>query len=210
MVPFDVSIKSVRWADSLTVLSGSSLNYFTQCPIRAHLHILRQPSYAGTVLSDTFPEGEQEVGAVLMLEQQVDLVDVDPGVFAQLPVADHPVEDAVQHHQHTNRQKLLAQIPDVVTDDTAVGVHVGALGEGVEAAGGKELHNQGNIPCLGLRLLQQDPVEVLKSGGIAHAAAANIVLVHQRGASVDDALLLGRQLGGSYQLLEEGEDELGL
>ena len=44
------------------------------------LHILRDTSHTGTVLSHTFPEGKQEVCAVLMLEQQIDLINIYPGM----------------------------------------------------------------------------------------------------------------------------------
>ena len=48
------------------------------------LDILTDPRSASLVFSHTFPEGEQEIGAVLMLEQQIDLVDIDPGIVAGL------------------------------------------------------------------------------------------------------------------------------
>ena len=72
-----------------------------------------------------------------MLEQQVNFVDVDPGIAPLLAVADDAVEDAVQHHQHAHGQELAAQIPDVITEDAGVGIHIGGLGEGVQAALGK-------------------------------------------------------------------------
>ena len=52
-------------------MCGSTLDCFAQRPIWAHVHILGQARTAGAVLPDPLPEGEQEVGAVLMLEQQV-------------------------------------------------------------------------------------------------------------------------------------------
>ena len=38
--PSDVSTESVRWFDWLAAVSRSSLCYFTQCPIWAHLYVL--------------------------------------------------------------------------------------------------------------------------------------------------------------------------
>ena len=52
-----------------------------------------------------------------MLEQQINLINVNPSVPPQLTVADYPVEHTIQHHQHTNRQQLLAQIPNVIAND---------------------------------------------------------------------------------------------
>ena len=43
------------------------------------VHILCDAGAAGPVFADALPEGEQEVRAVLMLEQQIDLVNIDPG-----------------------------------------------------------------------------------------------------------------------------------
>ena len=89
-----------------------------------------------------------------MLEQQVDLVDIDPGVPPQRAVADDTVEDTVQHYQHPHRQKLLAQVPDVITEDAGAGVHVGRLSKGVQAALGKEFDGQRNVPGFPFRLAQ--------------------------------------------------------
>ena len=76
--------------------------------------ILADPRSASLILSHTLPQGEQEIGAVFMLEQQIDLVDIDPGIPLQPAVSDDAVEDAVQHHQHSHRQELLAKIPDII------------------------------------------------------------------------------------------------
>ena len=56
-----------------------------------------------------------------MLEQQVNFVDVDPGIAPLLAVADDTIKNAVQHHQHAHRQKLAAQVPDVITEDAGIG-----------------------------------------------------------------------------------------
>ena len=45
-----------------------------------------------------------------MLKQQVNFVDVEPCIFAELAVADDAVEHAIQYDQHTDRQELLAEI----------------------------------------------------------------------------------------------------
>ena len=44
--------------------------------------------------------------------------------------------------------QLLAQLPDVIGDDPGFGVHIGALGKGVEAAGDEEF--RGQAPALWL------------------------------------------------------------
>ena len=144
-----------------------------------------------------------------MLEQQVDLINIDPGVALQPTVADDAVEDAVQHHQHPHRQELLAQIPDIIAEDTGIGVHIGGLGKGVETAVCKQLNGQRHILCFLFRLAEQLGVEVLQGGDRAVIAAADIVPVHLRGAAVDDGFFLGRQLACPDELFTEGEQKFG-
>ena len=142
-----------------------------------------------------------------MLEQQIDLINIDPGVALQPTVADDAVEDAVQHHQHPHRQKLLAKVPDIVAEDTGIGVHIGGLGKGVETAVCKQFDGQRHILCFLFRLAEQLGVEVLQGGDRAVIAAADIVPVHLGGAAVNDGLFLGRQLARPDELLTEGKQK---
>ena len=174
------------------------------------VHILCDAGAAGPVFADTFPEGEQEVCAVLVLKQQVNFVDVDPGISSLLPVADDAVENAVQHHQHAHGQELAAQIPNVIAEDAGIGVHIGGLGKGIQAALGKQLNSQRHIPRLRLRLAQQFGVEILQGGHRAGVALADVLPVALGGAAVDDGLLLGGEFPGTHELLTQGQQELGL
>ena len=124
------------------------------------VHILGQAGTAGTVLPHPLPKGEQEVGAVLMLEQQIDLIDIDPGIPPQAAVAGDSVEKAVQDHQHAHGEQLFAQLPDVITGDAGAHVHIGGFGKGVETALREQFQGQSHIPRLGLRLAQQFGVKV--------------------------------------------------
>ena len=142
-----------------------------------HLDVYKRqadPRSASLIFPHSFPQGEEEIGAVLMLEQQIDLVDIDPGVALQPTVADDAVEDAVQHHQHSYRQKLLAKVPDIVAEDTGVGVHIGGLGKGVETAVCKQLNGQRHILRFLFRLAEQLGVEVLQGGDRAVIALSLI------------------------------------
>ena len=174
------------------------------------VHILCDAGAAGPVFADTFPEGEQEVCAVLVLKQQVNFVDVDPGISSLLPVADDAVENAVQHHQHAHGQELAAQIPNVIAEDAGIGVHIGGLGKGIQAALGKQLNSQRHIPRLRLRLAQQFGVEILQGGHRAGVAPADVLPVALCSAAVDDGLLLGGEFPGSHELLTQGQQKLGL
>ena len=96
--------------------------------------VLRQPRAAGTVFAHPLPEREQEIRAVFVLKQQVNFVDVEPCIFAELAVSDDAVEHAVQHDQHADRQELFAKVTDVIAEDSRIGVHVRVLGKRVETA----------------------------------------------------------------------------
>lgn len=63
-----------------------------------------------------------------MEKQQVDLIDEDEGLLSGLPVSGHPVQNAVQDHQHTDGHQLLAQFQDVIADQAVCGVHIGLPG----------------------------------------------------------------------------------
>ena len=215
----ELIIRDVQQACQFLPIRGRLIQHDEKFRVRQHgagcvglqqvFDILTDSRAASLVFSHSFPQGEQEIGAVLMLEQQVDLINIDPGVALQPTVADDAIEDAVQHHQHPHRQKLLAQIPDIVTEDTGIGVHIGGLGKGVETAVCKQLNGQRHILCFLFRLAEQLGVEVLQGGDRAVIAAADIVPVHLRGAAVDDGFFLGRQLACPNELFTEGEQELG-
>ena len=125
------------------------------------IDVLRQPRAAGTVFAHPLPEREQEIGAVLVLKQQVNFVDVEPCIFTEFSVADDAVEYAVQHNQHADRQELLTEVTDVIAEDSGVGVHIRVLGERVEAALCEQFQSQRNVSRFGFRLLQERGVEVL-------------------------------------------------
>lgn len=123
--------------------------------------VLRQPRAAGTVFAHPLPEREQEIRAVFVLKQQVNFVDVEPCIFAELAVSDDAVEHAVQHNEHTDRQELLAEVADVIAKNAGIGIHVCVLGKRVQAALREQFQRQCNVPRLGFRLLQERGMEVL-------------------------------------------------
>ena len=96
-----------------------------------------------------------------MLKQQVNFVDVEPCIFAELAVADDAVEHAVQHNEHANRQELLAEVTDVIAKNAGIGVHVRVLGKRIQAALREQFQSQRNVPRFRFRLLQERSVEVL-------------------------------------------------
>ena len=143
-----------------------------------------------------------------MLEQQIDLIDIDPGIPPQAAVAGDSVEKAVQDHQHAHGEQLFAQLPDIIAGDAGAHVHIGGLGKSVETALREQFQSQSHVPRLGFRLAQQFGVKVLERGGLAPAAVPHIVVVALCCTAVDDRLLLGRQFSGPHRLLTERKQEL--
>ena len=78
------------------------------------IHILRHAGDQAVVLPDALPELVEEIGAVLVPEQDIKLITEDPGTVSPLPVLDHTVVDGIQCHQHSDRHQLFAQFPDIV------------------------------------------------------------------------------------------------
>ena len=170
--------------------------------------ILTDPRSASLILPHTFPEGEEEIGAVLVLEQHIDFVNIDPGIPLQPAITDDAVEDAVQHHQHTYRQKLLAKIPDIIAEDTGIGIHISGFGKGVQTTLRKQFDCQCHVRSLLFRLTEQLCVEVLQGGGLSLIPAADVVPIDLGGAAVNNGFFLGRQLPGADELLTKRQQKL--
>ena len=65
------------------------------------IHILRNTGTERTVFANAFPKGKQEVCRILMLEQKIDFVDDNKGVFALGTVGSNAVQYTVKHYKHT-------------------------------------------------------------------------------------------------------------
>ena len=135
------NIEQPRQLDSVRTRLIEHEQEFAVCKHRAGgmglqqiVDVLRQPRAAGPVFAHPLPEGKQEIRAVFVLEQQVNFVDVEPCIFAKLAVSDDAVEHAVQYNEHADRQELLAEVADVITEDSGVGVYIRVLGKGVETS----------------------------------------------------------------------------
>ena len=67
------------------------------------IDILCDSSTVRPVLTHTLPEGKEEVCRILMLKQQIDFINENKGVPAFRPVHRDAVQNAVKHHEHTDR-----------------------------------------------------------------------------------------------------------
>jgi len=119
------------------------------------VHILRDARGISTVLSHTLPKGEQEVCAVLVLEQKVDFINEDEGVLALSSVLRNTVQNRVEDDQHTDGHKLLAEVKDVIADQAVIRVHIGFLCKGVQRAVGKQLNGKSDFLRFWFGLLEK-------------------------------------------------------
>ena len=125
------------------------------------IHILRNTGTERTVLSDAFPKCKQEVCRILMLEQKIDFVDDNKGVFALGTVSGNAVQYTVKHYKHTDGQKLFAEIENVIADKAVIDIYIRFLGKGVKRTVGEKLNGKSNFLCFGFVLFEQIRAEVL-------------------------------------------------
>src|SRR5690606_15618539 len=100
-------------------------------------NILCDTSTKSAVLSNTFPERKQEIGAILMLEKQVYFINDNKGVFTFRTVLRDAIKNTVQHYQHPDREELFTKIKDIVADQAVVYIYIGWFCKGVQAAASK-------------------------------------------------------------------------
>ena len=174
------------------------------------VHVLRNARTVRAVFAHAFPERKQEVGAVLVLEQQIDLINEDICRSAAGPVGRDPVENAVQDGQHADGHHLAAEIQDVETDEPVADVHVCLFREGAVRAGREhlDLHRQrpGFLLFLPVQFLQQ----IDERRRIALVLPPDISGVDPGQAPVDDGLLKRAHVVASGHLLEQRHHELRL
>ena len=174
--------------------------------IQKVLHVLRDGRRIGVSLTEHSPRRVEEVGAVLVGVQDVELIDEDMRPLAPLPVQGSTVEDGVSDDQQTGRLELGSEIVNVEHQDTLIQIHGGASAEDVQRTSGKQLHCQGNVPCLLLRLLQ----ELFPEGGERrHHSGLLCLVVNRFDAAVDQGFLL-RADAAVVDLLQQRQDELAL
>jgi len=174
------------------------------------VHVLRDAGTEGTVFAHALPEREQEIGAVFVLEQKINLVDHNEGAFALCAVLGDAVEDAIKHNQHPDRLELLAQIKDVIADEAVVHVHIRLLGERGQAAVCEQFDGKGQLRRLRLRLPQQLFPEVFERRRFDSVFALLVVPVDIGCAAVDERLLLWADTISADGLIAEREYKLGL
>ena len=173
--------------------------------------ILRDAGGDAAPFSEPLPNLHRVGGGLFLFQQQVHLVDVVTGGFVGSTVDGNAVPHLVLDHQHTDLFQLLAQLLDVVADDTVVDVHIALMVKHIEGAGHIDFQRRGDVLRLFLVLRPQQVVEVLQDGHILRAGVIEIVLIHQPHTAVNDGFLNRLQaLFAAYDQLAQRQDEVGL
>ena len=142
-------------------------------------------------------------------EKQIDLVDVDMGVFSLSAVLDNAVVNGVQHHQQAHRFQIFAQVLNVKAEDTAFCVDIGLVGKYIQTAYREQLQRQRNAVRLRVDLLHQVIIEIFQRRRLP-LIVFQILPVDIAHAAVDDGLLLRLDLIRAHELLIQRHDKLGL
>ena len=178
------------------------------------LHILCDAGERRTVFTETLPALVEEFAAVIgnavsaaapVGEKQIDLVDVDMGIFSLSAVLNDAVIDGVQHHQQAHRFQIFTQILNVKAEDTAFCVDIGLVGEHIQTAHREQLQRQRNAVRLRVDLLHQIIVKIFQRRRLA-LIVFQILPVDVAHAAVNDGLLLRLDLIRAHKLLVERHD----
>lgn len=120
------------------------------------------------------------------------------------------VVDGIEDNEHTDRLQCLAEIADVIADQTAFRIDVGGLCEGIERTVRKQLDRKSDVLRFGFGLLQKLLVEVFERRNLSGAAALDKRTVHDLRTTVDQGFLLCGKLSASYELFAKRQDKLAL
>ena len=142
-------------------------------------------------------------------EKQIDLVDVDMGVFSLSAVLDNAVVNGVQHHQQAHRFQIFAQVLNIEAENAAFCVDIGLVGKYIQTAHREQLQCQRDPVCLRVDLLHQIIVKIFQRRRLA-LIVFQIFPVDVAHTTVDDGLLLRLDLVRAHELLIQRHDKLGL
>ena len=132
-------------------------------------------------------------------EKQIDLVDVDMGVFSLSAVLDNAVVNGVQHHQQAHRFQIFTQVLNVKAENAAFCVDIGLVGKYIQTAHCEQLQCQRDPVRLRVDLLHQVVIEVLQRGRLS-LITFQIFPIDVSHAAVNDGLLLRLDLIRAHEL----------
>ena len=147
---------------------------------------------------------------VVVAEEQVHLVHEYPCVFPGQTVRGHAVLNGLQCDVQRRGLELLPHFVQVEGNDPVGNIHVGLVGEHIQAALHKQLGGQGQFLRLPFRLALQLVSPVGQDGLPGLAAAGDQLMVDIGGTAVNDRLMEGPQLARAHLLLANAHKQLGL
>ena len=103
-----------------------------------------------------------------------------------------------------HRQKLLAKIPDIIAEDTGIGIHISGFGKGVQTTLRKQFDCQCHVRSFLFRLAEQLRMKVLQGRSLPLISAADVFPVDLGGTAVNDGLLLCTKTVAADKLLAQG------
>ena len=172
-------------------------------------HILGDAGGNAAPFTESLPDFHAVGRCLLFFQKQMELVHIVAGGFTGITVGGYTPPDLILHHQHPDLFHLLAQLLDVIADDTVVDVHIGAVVKEVQRAGDIDLQRRRHMAGLLFLLLQQRLIEVLQEGHILRDRVFKILLVDLVDAAVNDRFLHRlKPLLAAHHQLTEGEDEV--
>ena len=213
-------VGNVQQLRQFRAVGGALVQHHQKFRVRQHqagsigaqqfVHILRQSGHKSIVFADALPQLVEEIGAVLVAEQNVKLIAENPRSAAFLPILDDAVINRIQRHQHPQRHKLFTQFADVIGNDPRLRVHVGVPGKGVQRAGNEQLGRKRQPLRFGFGLHLKQTVKVLQRRRCALVAVADVGQVHLFSATTEDGLFFRRHHAVTDELLKQRQHKFRL
>ena len=217
-------IRCTQQSGKLLPVGGSLIEHQQELGVCEHhtrrigqqtfLHILCNAGERRTIFAEPLPALVEEFAAVIgnavsaaapVGEKQIDLVDVDMGVFSLSAVLDNAVVNGVQHHQQAHRFQIFTQILNVKAEDAAFRVDIGLVGKYIQTAHREQLQCQRDTVRLRVDLLHQIVIEVFQRRRLT-LEILDVLSVDIAHAAVNDGLLLRLDLVRAHKLLVERHD----
>jgi len=121
------------------------------------------------------------------------------------------VPHLILHHQHSDFLQLLAQLFDVIADNSIVDVHICPVIEHIEGACYIDFQRRGDVLCFFLVLLSQKMIQILQNGHILWTWVVQIVLIDQPHTAINDGFLHRLQsFLAAHNQLAQGQDKVRL
>ena len=194
--------------------------------------ILRDAGGDAAPFTESLPDFYGIGCCLFLLQQQVELVHVVAGSF--LPQAGknvigqrlavlvmgepylvkavfcNTVPDLILDDVHTDLFKLLAQLPDVIADNTVFDIHIGAVIEHRQRTGNIDFQRRGDVLCFLFCLLPELVVQVLQNRHILRSGIVHVLLIYQPHTTVNDGLFHGgKTVFAADDQFAQGQNEVG-